>query len=98
MLTSLYYPKEILKSLLSGVPTSLPGGFNSCSFFMGLIGKWADHVNLPVTVISEAFGVTPQAVYGNINRLAQLEAKPELMRNQTSQPIASYSRKRILIR
>ena len=77
MLTSLYYPKEILKSLLSGVPTSLPGGFNSCSFFMGLIGKWADHVNLPVAVISEAFGVTPQAVYGNINRLAQLEAKIE---------------------
>lgn len=75
MLTSLYYPKEILKSLLSGVPTSLPGGFNSCSFFMGLIGKWADHVNLPVAVISEAFGVTPQAVYGNINRLAQLEAR-----------------------
>jgi len=24
---------------------------------------------------SEAFGVTPQAVYGNINRLAQLEAR-----------------------
>ena len=75
MLTSLYYPKEILKSLLSGVPTSLPGGFNSRSLFMGIMGKWADQVNLPGAVIAEAFGVTPQAVYGNINRLAQLEAR-----------------------
>ncbi|WP_074698805.1 HTH domain-containing protein [Selenomonas sp. KH1T6] len=75
MLTPLYYQKEILKSLLSGVPTSLPGGFNSRSLFMGLVGRWADYVNLPVKTIAEAFGVTPQAVYGNINRLSQLEAR-----------------------
>lgn len=75
MLTLLYHSKTILKSLLSGVPTSLPGGFNSRSLLMGIIGRWADHVDLPVTAVAEAFGVTPQAVYRNINRLSHLEAK-----------------------
>ena len=75
MLTLLYHSKTILKSLLSGVPTSLPGGFNSRSLLMGIIGRWADHVDLPVTAVAEAFGVTPQAVYRNINRLQHLEAK-----------------------
>ena len=75
MLTLLYYSKAILKSLLSGVPVSLPGGFNSRSLLMGLMGRWAENIDLPVMAIAEAFGVTPQAVYGNINRLKQLEAK-----------------------
>ena len=75
MLTSLYNLKEILKSLLSGVPILLPGGFNSRSLMMGLMGRWSYHVDFPIAAIAEAFGVTIQAVYGNINRLQQLEAK-----------------------
>ena len=75
MLTLLYYSKEILQSVLSGVPTPLPGGFNSRSLVMGIMGRWAGCIELPVTAIAEAFGVTPQAVYGNINRLQQIEAK-----------------------
>lgn len=75
MLTLLYHSKSILKSLLSGVSTSLPGGFSSRSLLMGIIGRWADHIDLPVTTIADAFGVTPQAVYRNINRLSKIEAK-----------------------
>ena len=75
MLTLLYHSKEILQSVISGVPTSLPGGFNSRSLVMGIMGRWAGCIDLPVTTIAGAFDVTPQAVYGNIVRLQQLEAK-----------------------
>ena len=75
MLTSLYYAIPILKSLFSGFCASLPGGYHSRSLLMGILGRWAGHDEMTITAIAKLFGVSRQAVYGNIRRLAALENK-----------------------
>ena len=79
MLTSLYYAIPILKSLFSGVCTSLPGRYHSRSLLMGILGRWAGQEEMTITAIAKLFGVSRQAVYGNIDRLAALEAQFQTM-------------------
>ena len=79
MLTSLYYAIPILKSLFSGFCASLPGGYHSRSLLMGILGRWAGRDEMTITAIAKLFGVSRQAVYGNIHRIAELEAKFQML-------------------
>ena len=79
MLTSLYYAIPILKSLFSGFCASLPGGYHSRSLLMGILGRWASQDEMTITAIAKLFGVSRQAIYGNIRRLSELEAKFQTM-------------------
>lgn len=74
MLTSFYYPIRILKSLFSGFPASLPGRGKLRSLLMGLLGRMAGQEDIAITEIANLFGVSRQAVYGNIDRVEAIEA------------------------
>lgn len=75
MLASLYHAITTLKSLLLGKCTSLPGGYNSRSLLMGILGKLASQDEMTISSIANLFGVTRQGIYKNINRLVALDAQ-----------------------
>lgn len=74
MLTSFYYPIRILKTLFSGFSTSLPNGVKFRSLLMGLLGRMAGREDIAITEIANLFGVSRQAVYGNMDRVEAIEA------------------------
>ena len=75
MLTSLYHVIPTLKSLLSGSCMSLPGGYNSRSLLMGILGKLARQDEMTISSVANLFGVTRQGIYKNIHRLTELDAQ-----------------------